>query len=524
MKAYPDFNVCLLALQYNLKFTVGGRGSHYETKTKSMEIDTCDTYGYRRRRLCCSRSGSVPPDSSAILRNGVIYVRRDAFVNAMKVDITWEEKTGVTIAKTDIATRASFFMRQLMLENIERAWGLLSDDLAESLTKPGLQRLSESYQAAYGQLGKLQKWSISKTAVHQNVMLDYALPNGGGLSVTVRFDQRGNVDDLFISSLLTEAYERPTYDDVELYDEQEVVVGEGTYALPGRLTVPEGKGPFPAVVLVHGSGPNDRDNSIGGSKLFRDLAVGLARHQIAVLRYEKRTREHALKADNGFFTVKEETIDDALAAVKRLQEDPVIDPKKIFILGHSQGGMLIPRILEQGKSGSIQGAIIMAGPSKPLEDIMLWQYNHMLELATKNGAPQEQVTGLQQQLAFFKSQMALLKEPSFSQIDGLPGFQLPHPEWWHDFRNYYGGELAKNQDIPLLIVQGGNDMQVSPENLEGWKQSLANRSNVTFKLYPDLNHLFVFSESESTGAEYLLPGNVPVTVIQELEEWIHSHF
>jgi len=258
--------------------------------------------------------------------------------------------------------------------------------------------------------------------------------------------------------------------------------------------------------------------------LFRDLAVGLARHQIAVLRYEKRTREHALKADNGFFTVKEETIDDALAAVKRLQEDPVIDPKKIFILGHSQGGMLIPRILEQGKSGSIQGAIIMAGPSKPLEDIMLWQYNHMLELATKNGAPQEQVTGLQQQLAFFKSQMALLKEPSFSQIDGLPGFQLPHPEWWHDFRNYYGGELAKNQDIPLLIVQGGNDMQVSPENLEGWKQSLANRSNVTFKLYPDLNHLFVFSESESTGAEYLLPGNVPVTVIQELEEWIHSHF
>lgn len=164
----------------------------------------------------------------------------------------------------------------------------------------------------------------------------------------------------------------------------------------------------------------------------------------------------------------------------------------------------------------------MAGPSKPLEDIMRWQYNHMLELARSIGAPHEQVSGLEQQLAFFKTQLVLLKDSSFSQYDGLPGFQLPHPEWWYDFRNFYGGDLARKQIVPMLIVQGDNDMQVSADNLEGWKQALAERNNVAFKLYSNLNHLFIPSESKSTGAEYFLPGNVPATVIQDVADWIQS--
>lgn len=464
----------------------------------------------------------IKMDKPAVLHKGTIYVSIGSFIKAMNADITWDEKTGIKVASSDIATRASYFMSLIMQGKTEQAGKMLSEDLSKAITETGFEELGKTYHAAYGRLGAIQKLSVNRSAIHQNANLEYTLPEGGELSVTVRFDHRGNVDDLFIASMLGENYEQPEYDNPESYTEQEVIVGEGTFALPGTLTVPKGKGPFPAVVLVHGSGPNDRDSSIGASKMFRDLAVGLAGHHIAVLRYEKRTREHALKSDSGFFTVKEETIDDALAAVKHLQQDPSIDAEKIFVLGHSQGGMLIPRILEQDKSSSIHGALIMAGPSQPLEDIMLWQYNHMLELARSTGAPREQVSGLEQQLAFFKTQLILLKDSSFSQYDGLPGFQLPHPEWWYDFRNFYAGDLARKQDVPMLIVQGDNDMQVSADNLEGWKQALAERNNVTFKLYSNLNHLFVPSESKSTGAEYFLPGNVPATVIQDVGGWIQS--
>ncbi|KKO54525.1 hypothetical protein XI25_06280 [Paenibacillus sp. DMB20] len=456
------------------------------------------------------------------LRKGQLFLPIATLNKALKVNISWNPETGISIAPSDVTTKGSYFIRSIMEGRVREAWNMLSAGLRKTMSEASLVRLGEGYQAAYGRLDTLQNVSLSRSAVHLNAHLSYALPSGRNLSIVVRFDHDGKVDDLFIPTVFPDTYKRPEYDRPEAYIEREVTVGEGTYALPGTLTIPKGKGPYPAVVLVHGSGPNDRDNSIGGSKAFRDLAVGLANHNIAVLRYEKRTREHAVKSDGAFFTVQEETVDDALAAVKRLRRDPHIDAKRIYVLGHSQGGMLVPRILEQDRTASIHGALIMAGPSRPLEDIMLWQYEHMLELVRKNGAPSEQVAGVEKQLEFFKTQFSLVKDPKFSPDKGLPGFQLPHPEWWHDFRNYYGGELAKKQTIPMLIAQGDNDMQVSADNLNGWKKALAKRYNVTYKLYPKLNHLFVASDAESTGAEYMLPGNVPSGVIQDFADWINQ--
>lgn len=456
------------------------------------------------------------------LKKERLHVPLHALNKALRVNISWNAATGISIPQSDVTTRGSYFMRLIIAGEGREARNILSNNLRKAMSEADLIQLGKEYQSAYGQLDTLQDISVNQTSVHNNVHLTYVLPSGTPLSIMLRFDHSGEIDDLFIPTLFPDTYKHPDYDNPDEYIDQEVTIGEGTFALPGTLTIPKGKGPFPAVVLVHGSGPNDRDNSMGGAKTFRDLAVGLAKHNIAVIRYEKRTREHALKSDKAFLTVKEETVDDALAAVKRLQEDPHIDANRIFVLGHSQGGMLVPRILEQDRSASIHGAILMAGPSKPLEDIMLWQYEHMLESVQKNEAPSEQVSGVEQQLAFFKSQFDLVKDPAFSPNKGLPGFQLPHPEWWYDFRNYYGGELAKKQSIPMFIAQGDNDIQVSADNLNGWKQALAKRDNVTYKLYPKLNHLFVLSDAESTGAEYMLPGNIPFNVIQDFANWINQ--
>jgi len=173
-------------------------------------------------------------------------------------------------------------------------------------------------------------------------------------------------------------YTAPDYVDLDSFEEQDVTVGSGEWALPGTLTIPKGVGPFPAVVLVHGSGPNDRDETVGSNKPFKDLAWGLASRGIAVLRYEKRTKVHAdrLVSLDGEFTVKEETIDDALAAVSLLRERQETDPGRIVLLGHSLGGMLAPRIAQA--SPDIAGLIVMAGPARSLEDLVLEQARYIV--------------------------------------------------------------------------------------------------------------------------------------------------
>ena len=139
------------------------------------------------------------------------------------------------------------------------------------------------------------------------------------------------------------------------------------------------------MVLVHGSGPNDRDETIGANKPFRDLAWGLATRSIAVLRYEKRTKQYPGKlmaTGVGQFTAQEESIDDALSAVGQLRGTEGIDPKRIFVLGHSLGGTLAPRIGQADPK--ITGLIIMAGSTRPLEDMVVEQTRYLISL---NGTP-----------------------------------------------------------------------------------------------------------------------------------------
>src|SRR5664279_3122994 len=143
-------------------------------------------------------------------------------------------------------------------------------------------------------------------------------------------------------------WQRPEYSKPDMFREREVTVGEGEWKLPGTLTVPVGAGPFPAVALVHGSGPNDRDETVGGAKVFKDLAEGLASRGIVVLRYEKRTLQYRSRiAAIKNYTVEEETVEDAVNAVTLARKQPEINGGRVFVLGHSLGGYLAPRIAEQ---------------------------------------------------------------------------------------------------------------------------------------------------------------------------------
>jgi dienelactone hydrolase len=280
--------------------------------------------------------------------------------------------------------------------------------------------------------------------------------------------------------------------------------------VPGTLSVPTGKGPFPAVVLVHGSGPNDRDETLGPNKPFRDLAWGLASKGIAVLRYEKRTRIHGDKlAMLPKPTVQEETVDDAVAAAQLLRRTDGIDPRRVFVLGHSLGGMLIPRI--GARDGEIAGLVVLAGLTRPMEETIVQQLSYLASLDGK--VSDEEKKRLDQ----FQEQEARIKALTPESTESLMGIPA---SYWLDLRGYNPPALAARLRQPLLILQGERDYQVTMEDYQAWKKGLAEKKNVTFKSYPSLNHLFIEGEGKVTPAEYEKAGHVAAAVIDDIAEWI----
>ena len=157
--------------------------------------------------------------------------------------------------------------------------------------------------------------------------------------------------------------------------QESIILGQGTrYPLKGMLTLPDGDGPFPALVLVHGSGSSNMDEKVGKLTPFKDIARGLARRGIASVRYDKRSFAHGLKMmmdKKNPITVREETIDDALLAAALLRADPRIDAGRVFLIGHSMGAMLAPRIECSG--GDFRGLILLAGTPRRLEEVLLEQ-------------------------------------------------------------------------------------------------------------------------------------------------------
>lgn len=335
---------------------------------------------------------------------------------------------------------------------------------------------------------------------------------GFRVSVDTTSGQIGGLQFVPVDSAQSTPYTVPAYVDQSKFEEKDVTIGSGEWQLPGTLTLPRIGGPFAAVVLVHGSGPNDRDETIGPNKPFKDLAWGLASQGIAVLRYDKRTKVHAEKsAALKDFTVQEETVDDAVAAVELLQQTPGVDPQRIFVLGHSLGGYLAPRIAQADTT--IAGLIILAGLTRPLEDAMLEQVQYIASISGTS-VPTSTLTDLQTQIDAVKALRP--GDEAKPAILGAP------PAYWIDLQNYRPAELAKSIAKPMLILQGERDYQVTMQDFKNWQTALSSRSDVQFKSYPDLYHLFISGTGKSTPAEYQQPGHVAAIVIDDIAVWVKS--
>ncbi|WP_273322537.1 DUF3887 domain-containing protein [Vallitalea guaymasensis] len=296
-----------------------------------------------------------------------------------------------------------------------------------------------------------------------------------------------------------------------------VEFGEEEYRLPGLLTIPNDKDEYPVVILVHGSGPNDKDETVGPNKPFRDIAYGLASKGIGVLRYDKRVFAHRDKwiSEQEKLTVYDETIDDVVYAYDYILDNKDINAWGVYVLGHSLSGYLMPRIANEIPDAS--GYIVFAGPSRPMEDLLVYQIPYLSNLDGKITDEE------QQQIDYYQSVYNKVKNIDESSNYTTADLGGLGKAYYLDLKDYKPAIVAKDITKPMLFLQGKRDYQVTLEDYNIWKESLGSKDNVTMKLYDGLNHLFMKGEGTPNPDEYYIPSRVDDKVIEDISEWISSN-
>jgi dienelactone hydrolase len=312
-------------------------------------------------------------------------------------------------------------------------------------------------------------------------------------------------------------WQAPSYVDELTFVEAEVTVGTGPLALPGTVTRPRAAGPYPGVVLLAGSGPNDRDGTVGRNKLLKDLAWGLASRGIAVLRFDKVTVAHRAEvAGRSDFTPVDEYVNPAIAALDLLGGQPGVDPARLFLLGHSQGGSLAPRIA--AAVPAVRGLVLLAGGAVPIQWSAIRQVRHLASLAPgSEAAAQPTIDALTRQAELVDSPELSLSTPNSELPFGAPA------AYWLDLRGYDPVAAAAALDRPILIVHGGRDYQVTTaEDLAAWQAGLSGRANVTVRVYAADNHFFFAGEGPSTPAEMEPAQHMDPAVVTDIAAWIQT--
>lgn len=413
--------------------------------------------------------------------------------------------------------------KDLTQQSAARRFDLIVTHFDEAMTSAmPAAKLVELWDGLVGQMGAFK--SIAGTRVQTvqgyQVVLVTSKFEKATLNVKWVFDSKSRVAGFFVVPVESDApWTPPDYAKPASFHEQQITVGNAPWQLPGTLTLPNGTGPFPAVVLVHGSGPHDQDEAIGPNKPFKDLAWGLASRNIAVVRYSKRTLQYGkeIKAQGAGLTVDEETVEDARLAVALLAKRPEIDSRRIFVLGHSLGGMLAPRIA-RGEA-QVAGLVMLAGATRPLEQVIVEQLKYIAGLDGKIApAAQKQIDAAEQSAKEIESP-TLAADAKLNVL----GTTI-YGSYFLDLRSYHPAEVAAQLKIPMLILRGERDYQVTSEDFDGWKKALAGKPEVTLKVYPGLFHLFMPSSSPGTGlgtpADYQKPGHVVEPVIEDIASWI----
>ena len=339
----------------------------------------------------------------------------------------------------------------------------------------------------------------------------------GELTVRMAVDRQGELQGFRLAAPEgTTSWSPPSYANSKKFAEHDVIVGSGELSVPGTVSLPHGRGKRPGVVLLPPMGLFDRDETSGLNKPLKDLAWGLASRGVAVLRFDMVTYAHSQQvATLRDFTMTDEYVPYAVSAVRLLQQQPTVDPARVFVLGHSMGGKVVPRIATA--EPSIAGLVIMAGDTQPMQRSAVRVARYLAQLSPGPAA--------ETAVEMIIRQAALIESPELSP--STPVGELPFGlsgSYWLDLRSYDPVSVAATLDKPMFILQGGRDYQVTVEDdLSRWKEGLSHRPDVTIRVYEADNHLFFPGTGLSTPAEYDPAQHVDPAVVADIAKWLRPH-
>jgi hypothetical protein len=419
------------------------------------------------------------------------------------------------VCAQDFETLAKDVAQELAARQYDKVEARFDSTVASGMPLEKLQSFWDGVLSQQGAFKAVTSTAMVEQQGYHVVTLTCAFEKGP-LNLRLAFDKDSKIAGLFL--LPVEApWNPPDYANPGAFHEQSVTVTTGSWQLPGTLTEPNGAGPFPAVVLVQGSGAHDEDETIGPNKPFKDLAWGLASRGIAVLRYEKRNHKYGAQSakDPANFTVKEEVAEDARAAVALLAQQPEVRKERIYVLGHSLGGMLAPRIAEG--DNQIAGIIIMAGSTRPMGQIVVDQVKYLSTLSGPVG------DGAKKQIEAAEKFARDYDSPTLKPGETVSMLGVPLPaSYILDLRSYDPAVTAARLKIPILVLQAEGDYQVTKKDFEGWEKALAGHNNATLKSYPGLCHLFTSAGNPPSPADYDKPGHVARGTLDDIASWVNA--
>jgi hypothetical protein len=315
-----------------------------------------------------------------------------------------------------------------------------------------------------------------------------------------------------------ESYQQPEIARrLRLFRERQRIVLNDSQYLDGVLWLPDGVNQPPVVVMVHGSGPMDMDETVGPNKVFLDLAYALAEQGIASFRYEKRTKVYPSWMKNDSLGLKEETIDDAINALKMMRASSLIDSTSIWVLGHSLGGYALPEIMDG--ACFVAGGIILGGNSRPVHTLVQEQIEYLSKRDGKYSLAERRLNARMMKInRSIEAKKWRKLERQLTRVEEVIYWPV---KFFRESESYDPVQVLKQScSKATLILQGGRDYQVDTSNFHRWK--LSGTSKVAYRLIPEVNHLFIRGVGVPGPSEYFIAGNVDERVSEYISEFIRN--
>lgn len=432
----------------------------------------------------------------------------DEIIN--KRDDTIEASESYNLDDLSMEEIGSLYLEVLLRREYKKACEqfLFSSEMKTAIDDVTYKQIIEALYAENGEFIEVIGVDSFETQGYQIYQYHMAFENK---NVTIQVTFNGLKE---IAGLNYVPYIEPTESIIQLHNSEshEVEFGTENFPLSGTLTVPTDLETYPIVVLVHGSGASDRDETIGPNKPFADIAKGLASLGIATLRYDKRNftyQEQMASMINS--TIYEETVEDVLLAVEFISNNETINATSTYILGHSFGGHLIPKINEY--QPDVQGYIMLAGNARLIQELIPIQYKYIYGIDGE--------ISNDDQIILDTINVELSKLETLDELSEDAVILGAYKAYWEDYLTYNPLALANEITLPMLILQGERDYQVTMEDFKIWQDSIGNKENVTMQSFKDLNHLMMEGEGPSIPSEYNIKNVVAEEVVNVIAEFIN---